>query len=189
MRTGRADGSVTRVSWSLLVSAMLLVALHPPAARAARTVPNRALARHAPSLSITVPTGTVNLGNVSKGNTISASLGTVNVTDSRNGIPPWTATVTATDFTTTATPTQTIPKSNAAYWSGPVSAQSGTGTRVPGQPTANDRVTLATSRTAFSGRKTAAQAQSTSWAPTIVITIPASAIAGTYRGTISHSAA
>ncbi|MEV4106686.1 hypothetical protein [Nonomuraea sp. NPDC049695] len=189
MRTSRADGSVTRVCWSLLASAVLLVSLHPSAAQAARTVPSRALGRHAATLSVTVPSGTVNFGNVSRGATISASLGTVNVTDTRIGIPPWTATVTSTDFTTVATPTQTITKGNAAYWSGPVTAQSGTGNRVPGQPTANDRRSLATSVTAFNGRKISAISQSTSWAPTVVVTIPASAISGTYRATISHSVA
>ncbi|MEV1168804.1 hypothetical protein [Nonomuraea sp. NPDC049784] len=148
------------------------------------------LVRHANTLTIAVPSGSVNLGSAHPNRTISASLGTVTVVDSRSGIPPWTATVTATNFTTgSGASTYTITKGQAAYWSGPITAQSGTGTRVPGEPTANDTVSLATQQTAFSGRKTSAITQSTSWAPTVVITVPASAVAGTYTGVISHSVA
>ncbi|WP_433434990.1 hypothetical protein [Nonomuraea sp. CA-141351] len=190
MRTSHADGSVTRASWSLLASAMLLVALYVPEAEASGTVLSTVLVRHANTLTITVPSGSVTLGSAHPSGTISASLGTLSVVDSRNGIPPWTAAVTATDFTTrSGASTYTIAKSNVSYWSGPITAQSGTGSRVPGEPSANDKVPLAVQRTAFSGRKTAAVTQSTSWAPTLVITVPVSAVAGTYTGVISHSAA
>ncbi|MEU7915371.1 hypothetical protein [Microbispora bryophytorum] len=139
-------------------------------------------------LTITVP-GSVNLGSGSRGGTISASMGTVTVTDSRGGIPPWTATVSATNFTTgSGTPAQTITTANIAYWSGPVTASSGVGTRNPGQPTAASRVTLTSPVVAFSGRKQATP-MSTSWQPTLVITIPSSAAAGVYTGTITHSVA
>ncbi|MBB2743125.1 UNVERIFIED_ORG: hypothetical protein FHR35_002947 [Microbispora rosea subsp. rosea] len=139
-------------------------------------------------LTITVP-GSANLGSVAQGGTISASMGTVTVADSRSGIPPWTATVSATNFTTgSGTPTQTITTANVFYWSGPVTASSGVGTRNPGQPTAASRVALTSPVTAFSGRKQATP-MSTSWQPTVVITIPSNAAAGVYTGTITHSVA
>ncbi|WP_169982046.1 hypothetical protein [Microbispora sp. H10836] len=139
-------------------------------------------------LTITVP-GSVNLGSVAQGGTLSASMGTVTVADSRAGIPPWTATVSATNFTTgSGTPTQTITTANVSYWSGPVTASSGVGTRNPGQPTAASRVALTSPVTAFSGRKQATP-MSTSWQPTLVITIPSNAAAGVYTGTITHSVA
>ncbi|MEV4323680.1 hypothetical protein ACIBI0_09760 [Microbispora rosea] len=88
------------------------------------------------ALTITLP-GSVNLGSGARGGTISASMGTVTVVDSRGGLPPWTATVSATNFTTgSGTPAQTITTANVAYWSGPVTTSSGPGTRNPGQATA-----------------------------------------------------
>ncbi|MEU8196569.1 hypothetical protein AB0C10_22575 [Microbispora amethystogenes] len=139
-------------------------------------------------LTITVP-GSANLGSGGQGGTISASMGTVTVTDQRNGIPPWTATVSATNFTTgSGTPVQTITTANVAYWSGPVTASSGAGTRFPGQPTATDRVPLTSPVVAFSGRKQVPP-MSTSWQPTLVITIPSGAAAGVYTGTVTHSVA
>ncbi|OPG09134.1 hypothetical protein [Microbispora sp. GKU 823] len=62
------------------------------------------------------------------------------------------------------------------------------GTRNPGQPTAAGRVALTSPVTAFSGRKQATP-MSTSWQPTLVITIPSNAAAGVYTGTITHSVA
>lgn len=146
------------------------------------------IAWRADPLTITVP-GSANLGTAAAGGTISASLGTVTVADSRSGIPPWTATVTATNFTTgSGSPTQTITTANIAYWSGPTTASSGVGSRTPGQPTAVQRVPLTSPVTAFSGRKQAAS-MSTSWAPTLVVTIPSGTSPGVYTGTITHSVA
>ncbi|MGI5162693.1 hypothetical protein [Microbispora sp. CA-102843] len=169
----------------------LLLALAAPAASApvpdspapwTVTVPLRA-----DPLEITVP-GSVNLGSGPAGGSITASMGTVTVTDTRGGNPPWTATVTATNFTTGAgTPSQTIPNSDVAYWSGPVTASSGTGTHTPGQPTAAQRVPLSSTVTAFSGHKTGEDPYSVSWAPTLVITIPSTAAPGLYTGVVTHS--
>ena len=61
-------------------------------------------------------------------------------------------------------------------------------TATPGQLTAAQAQSLSTARTAFSvllavGNNTVA------WNPTVVVTVPASAVAGTYTGTITHSVA
>ncbi|WP_169950318.1 hypothetical protein [Microbispora sp. H11081] len=140
-------------------------------------------------LTITVP-GSVDLGGGPRGGTITAFMGTVTVVDSRNGVPPWTATVSATNFTTgSGTPAQTITAANVAYWSGMPTASSGTGTRTPGQRTAVDRVPLSSPVVAFSGRKQTGVPMSTSWQPTLVVTVPANAAAGLYTGTVTHSVA
>lgn len=145
-------------------------------------------AARASVLTITVP-DTANLGSGSRGGTISASMGTVTVSDGRPGVAGWTATVSATNFTTgSGTSAETISKSAVAYWSGPTTAFSGAGTRTAGEPTAAQRVPLSGTVTAFSAGK-AAGTTSTSWAPSLVVTVPGSAVAGTYRGTITHAVA
>ena len=143
------------------------------------------------AVAITVPSSS-NLGSVPSGTaSFSARLGTVTATDDGTLLllPSFTATVTATNFTTGAgSVAETIPKASIAYWSGPVTASSGAQTAVPGQLTALQAVTLSQSRTAFSSSGLVLSI-STSWNPTIVINIPAAAIAGTYTGTITHSVA
>ena len=140
------------------------------------------------TLTITVP-GTASLGSVLPGGTISASMGTVTVADGRPGVAGWTATVSATNLTTGGgTAAETITKGNIAYWSGPATASVGGGIRTPGQVTAAQRVPLSTTVTAFAASK-AVGTSTTSWAPTLVVTIPTSAVAGTYTATISHSVA
>jgi hypothetical protein len=51
------------------------------------------------------------------------------------------------------------------------------------------KVSLSAAVTAIAGRKGVLSAQFTSWRPTIVVTIPAAAAAGTYTGVITHSVA
>ncbi|WP_205314831.1 hypothetical protein [Nonomuraea lactucae] len=159
-----------------------------PAWAGARTAAHSTVVFRAHPLEITVP-NSANLGSGPRGGTISASLGTVTVGDNRTGNRTWITTVSATNFTTgSQSSLETIPKSNVAYWSGPVTAQSGGGVRTPGQPTAAQRVSLSTSATAFRASKGPAIA-STTWQPTLVITIPAAVVSGVYTGTVTHSVA
>ena len=150
-----------------------------------------ALPSVAGAASITVPTA-VNLGAAPSGAaTLSAKLGTVMASDSGTLLllPSFVARVSSSDFTTGGgTAAETIPKASISYWSGPVTASSGTQTAVPGQLTALQAESLSTSRQAFSSSGLVANI-STSWNPTIVITIPGAAVAGTYTGTITHSVA
>jgi hypothetical protein len=62
------------------------------------------------------------------------------------------------------------------------------GVRVPGQPTALNAVSLSAAVTAFA-LQAVVLGTSTSWNPTIVVAVPASAVAGTYTGTVTHSVA
>ncbi|WP_031161335.1 hypothetical protein [Streptosporangium roseum] len=202
MSKSRAGHSAARTPLSLAASIALLLTLGAPAASASSTpaaTASRATASRAAAmatvawradpLEITVP-ASASLGSGVVGSTISASLGTVTVVDSRAGIPPWTATVSATDFTTGGgSPAQTIAKANVGYWSGPSTASSGGGSRTAGQNTAAQVVSLSAPAIAFRGRKQAGIPSSTSWEPTLVVTIPSLAAAGLYTGVITHSVA
>ena len=142
------------------------------------------------AVAITAP-ASVNLGSRATGSpNLSAQLGTVTVTASGLVAPSFTATVSATVFLTGGgSANQTIGKASISYWSGPATAVIGLlGSGTPGQPTAAQAQALSVTRTAFAGQGTLLSI-SASWNPTIIINIPASAVAGTYSGTITHSVA
>ncbi|WP_240196887.1 hypothetical protein [Nonomuraea lactucae] len=143
-----------------------------------------------PGLEITVPDGPISVGSGAPGSTISGQLGSVTVTDERAALTAtWVAAVSATDFTTGGgTAAETVPDSEVNYWSGPATATTGTGTFVPGQANAASAVVLDQVRTAFS-KTTGSGNNAATWNPTIVIDVPAQAVAGTYTGTVSHSVA
>ncbi|MEU0570723.1 hypothetical protein ABZ297_35755 [Nonomuraea sp. NPDC005983] len=141
-------------------------------------------------LQVTVPGGSADIGNGTPGSQISGQLGSITVTDHRTALTAgWTATVWGTDFTTGGgSGAETVPNSAVSYWSGPATAKTGTGTFVPGQPTAADAETLNGYYTAFS-KISGFGDNSATWNPTIVIDVPGQAVAGTYTGTVSHSVA
>ncbi|MFL5797673.1 MAG: hypothetical protein ACJ77A_07030 [Actinomycetota bacterium] len=142
------------------------------------------------SLSISAPASKSLGSGATGGGTVSAQLGTVTVTDGRGTLlGSWTSSVSSTDFTTGgATTDETIAKAAATYWSGPATASTGVGTFTPGQATSGNAQDLSASRTAFSASVLVGN-NSASWNPTVTITVPASAVAGTYSGTITHSVA
>ncbi|WP_461086863.1 hypothetical protein [Streptomyces deserti] len=160
---------------ALLSAALLTTAAHP-------ATPAAVPAQPAPILTITAPT-TANLGTAAIGGTRTAQLGTVTV--NAQLAPSWTATVSATNLTTNG---GTIPNGNISYWSGPATATSGLGTCTPGQPTTAQAVPLNAARTAFT-RSGGNNQHSCSWNPTLTITVPSTAVAGTYQATITHSVA
>jgi len=143
------------------------------------------------AVAITVPSS-VNLGSVPTGtSSLSLQLGTVTAT--ATGVlfllPSFTASVSSTSFRTGAGGTsETIATSSISYWSGPATATTGAQTPVPGQAVAGLAQNLSVSRTAFSSSGLVLSI-TTSWNPTIVVAIPAAAVAGTYTGTITHSVA
>ena len=103
------------------------------------------------SLSIAVPASAA-LGSALPGNTVTAQLGTVTVTDARALLTAaWTASVTSTSFKTGGgTAPETIATSAVSYWSGAATSTTGTATFTPGQATAGAAQTMTSSRTAFS---------------------------------------
>ena len=176
---------------ALVGATMLLVAL-PVAAGAATTgTTTTTFTLNGGALSITAPGTTVNLGSASVGaGTITAQLGTVSVNDARgllNG--SWTSTVSASHFTTGGgTAAETIGATNVSYWSGAATATSGVGTLLGSQLTSGLAVAINAAQTAFTGGSLVGN-NSASWDPTMVITIPAAAVVGTYTGTVTHTVA
>jgi hypothetical protein len=140
-------------------------------------------------ISVTPP-ASADLGSVTTADSISTALGSVTVADGRGTLlGTWAASVESSDFTTgDETANETIGKANVSYWSGAATASSGTAVRVPGQLLAANAQALSASRTAFSATGTLGT-NSTTWNPTIVVAVPAAAVAGTYSGTITHSVA
>ncbi len=137
-------------------------------------------------LTITVP-ASAPLGTGAPGGTITAHLGPVEVIDSRSANPSnWTTTVTSTDFTNTATTADIIPATDVDYWSGPTTATVGSGTFTPGQPTGPGAPLSATALVAMSHTAGAGD-NSATWNPTLVVNVPAAAVAGNYSGTVTHS--
>jgi hypothetical protein len=141
------------------------------------------------ALAITVPASTALPGAAPSGTT-SAPLGTVTVTDQRGiASASWTATVTGTAFVTGGgTAPETIPSTQVTYWAGPATATAGTGTFTTGQASAAAAVNLTAPRTAFS-LTSGSPVNSVSWNPTLSVSVPAAAVAGTYTATITHSVA
>jgi hypothetical protein len=137
--------------------------------------------------SITAP-GTASLGSVEAGRTATVKLGQVRVNSV--AVREWTATVSASDFTTGAgTAAETIARSNLSYWSGPLVSKTGPGTWSPGQPAANNAQPLDTGRKAFSYTTVLSTSSSAVWQPTLNVSVPVTAVTGTYTGTIIHSVA
>ena len=143
----------------------------------------------AAALSVTAPSSK-NLGSFATGTaSITAQLGTISASDSGLVAPNLSAQVSCSAFKTGAgTANETIPCSAVSYWSGPATAQSGLSGNTPGQATSTNAVVLSTSRQAFSATGLLLSV-SVSWNPTIIINVPATAVAGTYTGTITHSVA
>jgi hypothetical protein len=132
-------------------------------------------------LTMTAP-ATADLGSGAPGTTITGALGTTVVTDNRALLAAtWTALASSTDFTTgTATTAETIPVADAFYDPGVITTTgtitaTGTGITLSGTPEPVVRGTAGT------GDNTA------SWDPTIAVTVPASAVVGTYTGTLTQS--
>ncbi len=133
------------------------------------------------ALSMTGPIS-ANLGSTVPGGSASASLGTVQVTDNRGFGADWTATVSATGFTTgNGTAPQTIPASDAYYditggsTTGPATFSTAPETNLSGDP---QPVVSATS---------VGVATSATWYSMIDVNVPATAIVGQYTATIVHS--
>ncbi|MEU9889816.1 hypothetical protein [Sphaerisporangium sp. NPDC051011] len=143
-------------------------------------------------LTISVPNGPVSVGSGAPGGQISGQLGSIAVSDERAALTAtWTASVIAATggFTTGGgTAPETIPNSDVLYWSGAATATTGSGTFVPGQANAAAAQSLDTSRTAFS-KTSGSGVNSATWNPTIVVNVPAGAVAGVYTGTVDHSVA
>jgi hypothetical protein len=135
-------------------------------------------------LSITAP-ASADLGSAPPGGTVSASLGTVQVTDERAGVAGWTASASATDFTTGGgTAAETIPAPDARYLISGFTSTTGSATLTPTLVTdLSGTAQAVVTATNVNGDNSAA------WNPVIQVSVPSGAVGGTYTATITHSVA
>ena len=135
------------------------------------------------SLSITVPADAGSLGSVSNtvlGDTISGSLGVVQVNDARSAAAGsgWVASAISTAFTPPAGPT--IAASAVGYTAGTIT-KVGTATFTANDPTDLTGVVAVVTATGITGDNSA------TWNPTINVAVPGGMAAAIYSGTITHS--
>lgn len=142
------------------------------------------------SLSITEP-GTVALtaGSVATlaGSSFTGSLGSTTVTDQRGGVVGWTTTIAQT--TAFSNGTTTLPASSTKAWvSGAIVPTSGIATVSAGTyVTQLTGLVLSSSAQAFVSATAVVGNNTTSFNPSIAITIPSNATAGGYSGVIAQT--
>jgi hypothetical protein len=195
-----------RKSWGLTIgaAAVALAALTPGVALAAPAqptppTPNGDTATTfdvgaSGTLQISAPTTadlTANLTTpVPPGGTIVGDLGLVTVTDLRSETDAtWTASVSSTAFTDGLSPNQTIPAADLAYNpnnpapAGALTTTFGSIASLVGTPVAALSIDAAPTviATGVDGDNQA------TWNPVITVSVPGTAVAGTYSGTITHS--
>jgi hypothetical protein len=159
----------------LLVCAAGVLAVAGPASAAPSTATFEVTGG---TLDIAVP-ASVDLGSVTASSAAQSltdvALGAVTVTDGRGVSSGWVATASATDFTGP----QTL--AGASVYS--PTAASATNATV----TAAADQTLTTSAATVQTATLAVGVNSATWNPTVTVTIPANALAGTYSSTITQS--
>ena len=140
------------------------------------------------ALSVTAPIS-ADLGTTAPGGSTSASLGTIQVTDNRGFGANWTATVSATGFTTgNGAAPQTIPASDAYYDITGLGSTTGSATfsTAPETNLSGDPQPVV-SATNVGAATSATSATSATWDPLIDVHVPAAAVVGQYTATIVHS--
>jgi hypothetical protein len=133
------------------------------------------------ALTITAPAA-ASLGSGAPGGFITGVVGNVVVTDNRALLhAAWTATAASTNFTTGAgTGAEVIPAGDAAYDTGTIRT-TGVITVTPSDIDLANAPQTVVAATNGTGNNTA------SWSPTISVSVPTSAVFGTYTGTLAHS--
>jgi hypothetical protein len=133
------------------------------------------------ALTMTAPTD-ANLGSGPPGTVLSNTLGDVTVTDDRALLAAsWNAVASSTSFVTGAgTAAETIPASDATYSPGAITT-TGTITATASTITLSGSAQLIVAGTAGVGDNTA------TWDPTEALSVPGSAVVGTYTSTLTES--
>jgi hypothetical protein len=138
------------------------------------------------TLSMTAPSGSLNLGTYAvpeSGRSIAGLLGTVEVTDTRGGSSDagWVVTVGATAFSPASGP---APGGIAvSYSAGPISQVRGASTLIDDHPNNVTVPVPAVTATGTSGDNEA----TTTWNPTVSVTVPGGLFAGAYTSTITQT--
>jgi hypothetical protein len=146
------------------------------------TVTNGELTIDAP-LGVTLTPDTEAGDSGLPGTSVAGTMGTTTVTDNRAALlTPWIASVSSTDFLTgTGTGDETIPAGAAGYDPGPITVVSGNVTASGTAVTALSGDPQQVVTDAGSGDNVA------TWDATISLLIPATAVVGTYTGTLTSS--
>lgn len=176
-----------RVLGTIVAGLALSAAIAAPGARAAETGTTATFVVNGGSLAVSAPGSATLSSGVSIGTaSVSASLGTVTVTDQRSVVGgSWTATVSSTNFTTgDGSSGKVIDNANAAYTTGVATLVSGAAVVLTPAVAAS----LDSAQTAASASAVLGDAE-VSWNPTVAVTIPDNVAAGTYSGTLTHSVA
>lgn len=142
------------------------------------------------TLSVSEPSTTADLGTATPsptGTVVSGHLGSTTVTDNRASIAGWTVKISSTDFTDSATHTILASKAVAYLLASDTPTVQGVVV-----PTAGTYVSPATGLAlSNSGQNfitaTATGSNSTTYNPSMQITIDSSVIAGTYTGTVTQT--
>ena len=172
----------TMIATTLLAGGAGVLALSVPAFAATASNTPVTVEVTGGDLTISAPTQSVDLGSVvtsDSAQTVRALLGNVAVTDNRGGTAGWTASASATDFTGP----QTISTSafGLVVYTAPQATVTGTATVTPSTESSLNPGGRVQDATNVNGSNTA------TWDPTIAVTIPANALAGTYSTSITHS--
>ncbi|WP_327687268.1 hypothetical protein [Streptomyces sp. NBC_00467] len=167
----------------LAAAAVVGVAVTPAAAAPTDDTTVTFTVQATDGLNITAPESAT-LPTTTPGNETSGQMGVVTVTDERSTLnTTWVATVTSTVFTTGgASPAETIDNDLVEYSPGPA-IDPVNGPFTPGAAGDLGGPLVAFSRASGNGNN------SVSWNPTLTVNVPASAVAGTYTGTVTHSVA
>lgn len=142
------------------------------------------------TLSITEPvTVTLTAGTVASlaGSSFTGSLGSTTVSDQRGGVVGWTTTIAQT--TAFGNGTTTLPASSTKAWvAAPIVPSSGTATVSAGTYlTQLTGLVLSGTGQAFVSATGVLGSNTTSFNPSIAITLPSNATAGTYSGVITQT--
>jgi hypothetical protein len=125
---------------------------------------------------------TATLGNSTSGDTsITGLLGAVSVTDARGGVDGWVASGSSTTFGTAADTTTGSTSTAVAYTPGEVTQDGTLAIAAPADTSLDDTPAAIVTASAVSGNNTA------SWNPTLDVTLPATALADDYTGTVTTS--
>lgn len=175
---------------ALTIAGTAALALVPAAANASTSV---TFTVSSGTLSIAEPSAQANLGSATAtalGTTVSGALGSTTVTDNRGSLAGWTVTMTGSDFSDGATPTpDTIAANQAVAWVSSVpTPTSGVAVVSTTYLTAATGLTLTTSGQTFMTATTTGS-NVVSYNPNLQVTIPSTAVAGTYTGTITQTVA
>lgn len=164
------------------------LSLAPSPVAAAPFEPPRTFALGPGVLAITTPVnGSLSTATAALGGTsVTGQLGTTTVSDARFTlvVGGWTVSASCTDFVSGQG--AVIPKANAAVYSGAATATSGIVIFVP--TTALTPRSMAGSGGAIASATGVLLSTSVSYRPTMTVTIPATARAGTYSATFTQTA-